>query len=239
MSYYGPPPPAGFNPRWGRDEGIQPPHAGGSGGFIPQPPVYGQPAGYGMPAAAPGYGYMPQPAVYGQPAGYGMSAPANNQGYTYMSGMGGGTRHPQPYPLVNPDLPAANMTNSTGGVGCEPGYNYFFSPEHTKVHVVKSGSTPPWELPRNFSVPFHACHIPTSTTVGELLKGMGATNPLAKKNKVWEVVQGGNGKWYKGLGFNADDGASMDKTMKEVGWDSTRSGLPGGKPVVYLYITKD
>lgn len=131
------------------------------------------------------------------------------------------------------------MTNSTGGVGCEPGYNYFFAPEHTKVHVIKSGATPPWELPRHFRVAFHACHIPVSTTVGELLRGMGATNPVAKKNKVTEVVQGGNGTWYKGVGFNGEDGAAMAKTLKEIGWDSSRAGMPGSKPVVYLYITKD
>ncbi|KAB5536337.1 hypothetical protein GE09DRAFT_346461 [Coniochaeta sp. 2T2.1] len=239
MAYYGPPPVGGFNPRWGRDEGIQPPHSGGAG-FIPQAQGYPQPAIYGAPSMVPGYGYQ-QPSLQAQGYYYPPAAPqpANPSAFGYVSGLGGGTRHPQPYPVVDPDLPAANMTNSTGGVGCEPGYNYFFSQEHTKIHVLKSGSTPPWELPRNFSVPFHACHVPVSTTVGELLKGMGATNPVAKKNKVFEVVQGGNGKWYKGLSFNADDGPAMGKTLKEVGWDSTRSGLPGRKPVVYLYITKD
>jgi hypothetical protein len=234
MAYFGAPPAGGFNPRWGRDDGIQPPHGGG---YVPQPGVYG------AAPAAQGYGYMPQPQApgyYYPPGATGMPAqsPAAS-GYTYISGMGGGTRHPQPYPIVNPDLPAANMTNSTGGVGCEPGYNYFFPLETTKVHVIKSGSTPPWELPRHFSVPFHACHVPVTTTVGDLLKGMGATNPVAKKNKVWEVVQGGNGKWYKGIGYCADDGPAMEKTLKEIGWDGSRTGNPGGKPVVYLYITKD
>lgn len=197
--------------------------------------------GFGMPAAAPGY-MMPQQQpspYYNFPPGPGIPAqPPNTPGYSYVSGFGGGTRPPQPYPQIDPEIPAANMTNSTGGAGCEPGYNYFFAPEHTKIHVLKSGSTPPWELPGNFSVPFHACHVPVSTTLGELLKGFGATNPIAKKNKVWEVVQGGNGKWYKGLGFNAGEDGDMKKTLKELGWDSTRSGLPGKKPVVYLYITK-
>lgn len=245
MAFYGPPPTGGFNPRWGRDEGAQPPHGAVAGGmpFIPAPQM---PSMYSMPQ---GYGMMPhQPHMMSQPAnpffvpqpapGIPYQQPSQN-GYTYISGIGGGNRHAQPHPLVNPDLPAANMTNSTGGVGCEPGYNYFFGPEHTKVHIIKSGATPPWELPRNFSVPFHACHVPTSTTVGDLLRGFGATNPIRKKNKVWEVVQGGNGKWYKGLSFNGDQDDEMGKTMKELGWDSSRSGLPGRKPVVYLYITKD
>ena len=251
MAFFNPPSAGGFNPAWGRDEGVQPPHsgggAGGIGGGYPfgQAQVYGQPPIWAMPVAGSGYGYMPQPAgpgygYYPPPGAAGIPPQApNTQGYTWVSGMGGGTQRPQPHPTVNPDLPASNMTNSTGGVGCEPGYNYFFSPEHTKVHVVKSGATAPWELPRHLSVPFHACHIPVSTTVGELLSGMGATNPVAKKNRVTEVVQGGNGRWYKGVGFNGEDGEAMGRTLKEVGWDSTRSGLPTGKPVVYLYITKD
>ena len=41
MAYFGPPPAGGFNPRWGRDEGIQPPH---TGGYAAQIPGYPQPA---------------------------------------------------------------------------------------------------------------------------------------------------------------------------------------------------
>jgi hypothetical protein len=193
-----------------------------------------------MPPLAPGFMGFPQQQpmpMYGYPPGI-APQPPNTQGFSYVSGFGGGTRAPQPHPLIDPEIPSANMTNSTGGAGCEPGYNYFFGPEHTKIHVLKT-PTPPWELPENFSVPFHACHVPTGVTIGELLKGFGATNPVAKKNRLWEVVQGGNGKWYKGLGFNAGEDADMIKTCKEVGWDSSRSGLPGKKPVVYLYIRKD
>jgi hypothetical protein len=141
--------------------------------------------------------------------------------------------------VINPELPAANMTNSTGGVGCEPGYNYFFSPEHTKIHVLKTGATPPWQLPANFQISFHACHVPVSTTIGELMRGFGATNPVPKKNKIYEVVQGGNGSWYKGLCFSGENAADMKRTLKDLGWDKSRTGLLGSKPVVYLYVTKD
>lgn len=233
MAYCGPPSASGFNPRWGRDEGVQPPHAGG---YAAQPCAYGA----AEPQAAPWWWYYYPPGAYAPAAGLVVPPPPPPAAVpAYVSGMGGGTRHPQAYPIVDSDLPAANMTNSTGGVGCEPGYNYFFAGEHTKVHVFKTGPTPPWELPRRESMPFHACHIPVNTTVGDLLRGMGANNPAAKKNRVCEVVQGGNGKWYKGIGFSGDDAAAMAKTLKEVGWDSSRTGQPGGKPVVYLYITKD
>ncbi|KAK1767391.1 hypothetical protein QBC33DRAFT_538201 [Phialemonium atrogriseum] len=131
------------------------------------------------------------------------------------------------------------MTNSTGGVGCEPGYNYFFPAEHTKLHVLRSPDSPPWQLPAHTSIPFYAVHAPVSTTLAELLEGLGATNRVPKKNRVAEVVQGGNGKWYKGVSFGEDSAKDMKRTLKEVGWDKSRTGLPGQKPVVYLYVTSD
>ncbi|KAK0609984.1 hypothetical protein B0T17DRAFT_545651 [Bombardia bombarda] len=129
------------------------------------------------------------------------------------------------------------MTNSTGGVGCEPGYNYFFQTENTKIHILKCAK-PPWEQRQDAAIPFHACHVPVSTTVAELLVGFGACNPIPKLNTVTEVVQGGNGKWYKGITFTGDMLPKMAMTCKTLGWDKTRTGLPGQKPVVYLYITK-
>ncbi|KAL1844855.1 hypothetical protein VTK73DRAFT_1660 [Phialemonium thermophilum] len=223
---------SGTNPRWGRDERAPPTFGPGGLGTMPAAPAYTYQYYPGMPAPSP---FIPFP-----PAGAGIPTPQPQQtAYSYISGLGGGNRHPQPYPIIDPDMPAANMTNSTGGVGCEPGYNYFFAPEHTKIHVLKSGATPPWQLPAHFSVPFHACHVPVSTTVGELLRGFGANNPIPKKNRVTEVVQGGNGRWYRGVSFSGESTADMNRTLKEIGWDKHRSGLPGKKPVVYLYITKD
>ena len=126
----------------------------------------------------------------------------------------------------------------TGGVGCEPGYNYYFPALHTKIHVIKAQS-PPWRLPAGMSLHFGAYHVPTNTTVAELLKGFGATNSTAKKNRVTEVVQGGNGKWYKGLSIAGDDKDDLKKGLKDLGWDHTRTGRPGEKPVVWLWITRD
>lgn len=248
-------PSGGSNPAWGRDQGGAP--TAGQG-----PYSYGYGYGYGYGAYNyGGVGHVPYvnqhhqyyPQHYPQQAAYGAQYYANTApgfaiptphpqqrgGYTYLSGFGGGTRHAQPHPIINPEMPATNMTNSTGGVGCEPGYNYFFAAENTKVHVLKSGSTPPWQLTPNTTVPFHACHVPVTTTIAELLRGFGATNPVPKKNRLTEVVQGGNGKWYKGISFSGDVAKEMSMTVKDVGWDKTRTGLPGQKPVVVLYITKD
>lgn len=148
----------------------------------------------------------------------------------------GQLQHPQP--IIDPSLPAANMSNTTGGVGCEPGYNYFFAAEHTKIHVLLTGDTPPWQLPPNFAVEFRACHVPLNTTLADVLKGFGATNPDDRRNRLTEVHQGGNGRWYRGISYQGDEEDHMKKQIREVGWDSSRTGQPGGKPVVYLYVTK-
>ena len=225
---------AGSNPRWGRDDRAAPT-------INLNPSIYGTYAyqfPYFLPQAnAIPIGHYPIGANH-LPTPQAQQPQQPQHGYAYMSGLGGGNRHPQARPAAHPDLPAANMTNSTGGVGCEPGYNYFFPAEHTKVHVLKCGATPPWQLPTNMTIPFHACHVPVSTTVGELLAGFGANNPNAKMNRVTEVVQGGNGRWYKGISFGGDNDKQMKTTLKELGWDKSRSGLPGDRPVVYLYVTK-
>ncbi|KAJ4422625.1 hypothetical protein N0V82_002744 [Gnomoniopsis sp. IMI 355080] len=224
----------GNNPRFGRDTDGQSPNRQAGGGFpffFPQhfshpvrffgqhQPVFNMPFA-GMGPFAPGY-----------PPGY---PPGAARPITWPSG---GTA-PANLPIRDPLLPSASLRNSTGGVGCEVGYNYFFPAEHTKIHVLQTGDTPPWLIPSTFAFPFHAVHVPVNTFLGDLLKGFGACNPDASKNRIFEVHQGGGGKWYKGMCLKGDDSDMMDKTIKSIGWDATRTGLAGGKPVVYLYVTK-
>lgn len=212
------------NPTFGRDNGPPPPGAAQPAGvpiIMPGQPMYYQQAPYAQP--------LVQPA----PLGYHtVGAPVMNP-----AGIIGG-RGPQTYPAVDPSMPAANMSNSTGGVGCEPGYNYFFPQEHTKIHVLKSGSTPPWQLPGGYTVPFHAAHVPVNTTLRELMKGFGAVNPIPSKNIIVECTVGGGGKWYKGVTLTGEDKDKLDKPIKTFGWDSSRTGLAGEKPVVSLYVMK-
>lgn len=233
MAFYG----SGRNPAFGRDTGPPPPGARGSHGVAP---------GYGYPQQ---FGYQPFPAYYPQQQYYGgaygraFAAPgqapymARNAQATQFAAMSQG-QGLSGNPVINPSMPAANLTNSTGGVGCEPGYNYFFPSEHTKIHVLRTGDTPPWSLPPSYSASFAAVHVPVNTTIGDLLKGFGATNPDPRKNRVIELHQGGDGKWYKGMAFKGDNEKDMAKEVRSVGWDKTRNGLPGGKPVVYVYVTK-
>ncbi|KAK9442496.1 hypothetical protein VB005_03559 [Metarhizium brunneum] len=186
---------------------------------LANPGVY--PASY-VPQAGPAGGYYTQQTFAYQPNGTGNILP----------------RQPQPWPAIDPTMPAAQMTNSTGGVGCEPGYNLFFAAEHTKAHVFRS-NIPPWQLPATAQLPFKAVHIPCNTTFEELLKGFGCTNPVPKKNKVFEIQSAGGGKWYKGLEVNGGNKDLVKKSIKEIGWDATRTGNPREKPVVCLWFCKD
>ena len=129
------------------------------------------------------------------------------------------------------------MTNSTGGRGCEPGYNYFFPRETTKVHVFHS-ETAPWQLLPQTQLPYRASHVPCDTTMGSLLRGFGCDNPNPRKNRVYELVSCGNGRWYKGVCVDGKNKDMLDKTMSDMGWDASRTGNPGEKPVVCLWFCK-
>lgn len=185
-----------------------------------------QPHVWGFPTTVPGYvppsTYPPQFAYTHQPNGTGSYLP----------------RQPQANPQVDPDVPALNLTNSTGGVGCEPGYNYWFSPANTKLHFFQT-TTAPWHLPETAQIPFKALHVPVTVTFAELFKGTGCTNPTPKKNRVYEVISAGGGRWYKGLEVTGADKDMLKKPIRDVGWDETRTGLPGEKPAVYLWMCKD
>ncbi|ODA77579.1 hypothetical protein RJ55_07208 [Drechmeria coniospora] len=245
----------GWNPITGRDSsGSRPPlapygapvpsqgqpyiyHTGGPGyNLVMAPPYNGWAnATYSMHAvgasAIPGGTYLGQQGMGGYHAQHTFAYQPNGAGNMLP-------RQPQPWPRIDPEMPAAQMTNSSGGLGCEPGYNYFFPAEHTKAHVFKS-SRPPWQLPAYTQIPFMATHIPTNTTFAELMKGFGCTNPVAKKNRVVEIIAGGGGKWYKGMEVGGGDKASLTKTIGEVGWDSTRTGGVCEKPVVCLWFCKE
>ncbi|EXF73973.1 hypothetical protein CFIO01_05799 [Colletotrichum fioriniae PJ7] len=220
-------------PRWGE------PYIPHTGYGTPAPAPYGtyyypattsyQPYPGSAAYAWPGSGIQQQGSYYPQPGTYPLQ-PGGQATYT--------PRTATTLPTLDPRNPAAHLSNSTGGTGCEPGYNYFFPAAHTKIHVFRT-STPPWQLPLNARIQFSAFHVPVNTTLAEVLKGFGATNPNPKKNKCFEIVQAGNGRWYKGLCFSGDDKEMMKKSVKEVGWDGERSGVPGGKPVVCVWLVKD
>ncbi|KAM5345872.1 hypothetical protein ACJ41O_011733 [Fusarium nematophilum] len=215
------------------------PHIGGPGYNIGLAPQYNGYMAYGVGVAPSPYGMQAQ-AAYGAPFQGQVGGFQTQRTFAYQPNGTGNVlpRQPQPHPNIDSGMPAAQMTNSSGGVGCEPGYNYFFPAEHTKVHVFKS-ETPPWQLPANAQIPFIASHVPCDTKLADLLKGFGCTNPTSKKNRCFEIISGGNGKWYKGFSYGGDEKDALKMMMKDVGWDSSRTGHPDGKPVVCLWFCKN
>ena len=179
---------------------------------------------------------MPMPPPYNQNLGMPIAQNGFVNPIPFLPVQEG--RFPNPAPPYDPTCPAATMVNSTGGVGCEPGYNYYFPGEHTKFHIVKSNIAP-WTMPAGMELKFGAYHVPCNLTLADVLQGFGARNPERKKNKLTEMMVGHSGKWYKGITIAGDNEKMMDLTLKEMGWDSTRTGRPGEKPVVNLWITKD
>ncbi|KAM7213264.1 hypothetical protein V8F06_011330 [Rhypophila decipiens] len=227
-------PMGGVNPVHGRDLGPAPPSTRQlmPGGMNPVSNGYAL-AGSNTPNPSGCVYYVVAGSHSGSPPSMTMAL-GQTQRPTNNSAM---ARVPRLLPAINPNMPAANMTNSTGGVGCEPGYNYFFPPEHAKIIVIQT-QTPPWRLPANATFPMIACHISTKTTIAELMAGFGAIHPEKNKNSVSEVIQKGNGGWIKALSLNGAEKKELKQTMGEVGWDKTRTGLPGQKPVIYLYFTR-
>lgn len=217
----------GWNPQHGHDNGPR-----GSMPFYPGNPFMPPPGpgfGYGVPY---GYGYpvMPMPVPVGDHTMPQFPIQPNGAGNPFA-------RMPGPAPAVDPDMPSAHLTNSTGGTGCEPGFNYFFAADHAKVYVLRCDS-PPWQAPDTTQIGFTASHVPTNVTVGELMRGFGCDNPVAKKNKVVEVVPGGQGNWYKGMVISGDDKDLIKMPLQEIGWDSQRGDESQGRPGIFLWFCR-
>jgi hypothetical protein len=206
-------------------------------GYGGPPPPYGAP-----PYAAPPYGApyaAPYAAPYSAAPALGATYALDERGqlFHYISGFNGSGRYPQPAPVVDPDFPAANLINSTGGVGAEPGYNFFFPTRSAKIAVLKCPN-PPWKVPPG-TVPgddlMHKAHIPASVTIAELLVGFGCQNADKSKNQLWEVYEQGGGRWGWKEHITGDDEVMTARTVLDMGWCEERNG---DVPVTYLWFSK-
>ncbi|KAL1843953.1 hypothetical protein VTJ49DRAFT_6357 [Mycothermus thermophilus] len=245
-------PTGGSNPKHGRDQGSAPPQAStpGINNNHPTAPDAGMMNTYAYIPTMPAMYHFYSP-YYVAPPPYTPVAPATTVptlgtaiavdpytglAYQYVSGLAGSGRHPTSAPPVDPDFPAANHINTTGGAGLEPGFNYFFPNEHANVIVLKC-TTAPWKLgPGSYTdIPFHAAKVPANVTMSELLAGFGANNPDKAKNQFWEVYQQGGGAWGWKEHVKGDDALTMARTVKDMGWTQKRGGK---QQPVYLWITK-
>ncbi|KAI1264755.1 hypothetical protein F5Y18DRAFT_78166 [Xylariaceae sp. FL1019] len=227
--YYGA---AGWNPQFGHDA---------TRSRRAPPPALAHQPGVSFPAQ-PGVAPVQAPAV-SAPGFINMgnhNIQSTNLGPLLYGGHGnthGDLRAPTAHPRLDPRFPGMNVVNATGGAGLEPGYNYLWHNDHAKIHVFTTKS-PPWRA-AGANLPYVRFYVPTNTKMGELMDRLGATNKNPKKNRIVEVTEGGNGNWYSGSIFNGAELEDTDKDLKSLGWDRSCSGLPGKRPPIWIWVTKD
>lgn len=202
--------PSGSNTLYGPDLGPTPP---GFSGAV-QPPQ----APWAMPMPGAFNNFWPPPSPFGLPL---------------------------PAPIPNPidhGFPGTQLKNWSGGYGIEPGYNYLYPPKHAKIHVFKT-KTKPWAVNQtimpNDDLQHVKLYVPITTTVKELMQGLGCCNGDAGKNILYECVEKGGGRWASGIVVKGDNKDEMKKSIEDKGWDHTRTGGFGKRPVTWLWATSD
>jgi hypothetical protein len=219
----------GHNPIHGSDIGPPPP-----GFFAGNPNLYHSQAYFpGTVSPAQGYGFQVQhmqiPVMDGiQPMMYAHHPYFPNTTWPGSSG-----------PLDH-GYPGILLRNHTGGKGMPPGYNYIFPCEHTAIHVFKT-TTKPWQstIWSNDNRSHAKFYVPSTMTTKELMQALGCCNDDAGKNIMYECVEKGNGQWVTGMRFKGDDKDKMKAAISQWGWDKSRTGIPGQKPVVWLWVTSE
>ncbi|KAK4446483.1 hypothetical protein QBC34DRAFT_496784 [Podospora aff. communis PSN243] len=122
------------------------------------------------------------------------------------------------------------VTPSTGTALTLPGRpnptTAFPPPNHLKIRILHT-SLQPWTIPSPSStpIPITELWVPESLTIRSFLHLLGRTPP--ERTIIYEVSAGGNGKLYKGLEVHGYMPGVLDKTLKSVGWDASRSGRVG------------
>jgi len=69
------------------------------------------------------------------------------------------------------------------------------------------------------------------------MQNLGCKNSEASQNIIIECCEKGNGKWATGLRIKGDDKERMKKSIDTWGWDKSRTGHPGEKGVVWLWVS--
>ncbi|KAH6677121.1 hypothetical protein B0J14DRAFT_635869 [Halenospora varia] len=232
----GPPPPS-FGPSQGAGS---PQYRSGFWSALPTP-AFGWPAIPAVPAVpvTPGIGVTPPPPYAVGP--FVANGPIMTpQPFPY--GGGGSWPSIPPVPSQNADFPCIHLRNHTGGVGLPPGYDYAFPSEHCNIHVFKTKEKP-WQHSGPLWAWDQTTHVklmvPCRATVKELMQNLGCVNEDAKKNVLYEVTEHGNGRWLRGLEIKGDDKDKVKKTIADMGWDKTRTGNVGERPVVWLWVLKE
>jgi hypothetical protein len=202
--------------------------ASGNGYGIQQPSC----AGFMPPPAPTGFGWFDLAQSFNQPFNQPFSGfmPSGNLPFPFgqYSGI------PNAGKFNDGGFPGIAYKNAHGGYGLEPGYNYIFPQEHCKIHVLISDK-PPWQNDGQYQK--RCFEVPCGLTIKGLMQGFGCNNPDPKKNKLYELSQGGDGRWYVGFQVHGGEDKKMKMAIEEVGWNKKRNGVD--QDFVWLYFTKD
>jgi hypothetical protein len=98
--------------------------------------------------------------------------------------------------------------------------------DHLIIRILLAPNQP-WNITsRSDPIPFYELWVPETLTIRAFLQVLGRPAPI-ERTIIYEVSAAGNGKWYKGLEVHGYMPGVLDKTLKSVGWDSSRDGRVG------------
>ena len=183
-------------------------------------------------APVPGYIQLPTPVPTGGPAQH-APAPAHAPvqpppGWQTIVIPGPDGSPPPPPPPYSPTLQPDEVME-----------RYTAAPDWTRVHILDS-IIPPWQIPAGSTqpIPFKPFFVHSPTKFKEFFTAMRA-NPTSIA--ATEVIPGGNGVWFCGVGIKGSNSLDLDKRLMDLGWDGNRTGrttVPGERDVVWLWLNR-
>ncbi|KAK0648679.1 hypothetical protein B0T16DRAFT_408605 [Cercophora newfieldiana] len=193
----------------------------------PQPGVALAPASYSFVSPAT-FGSMstalvPASTVLTQAAPPPASLPLNPMPGTYPTNYL--TWHP---PASAVALPSTNLQVNQG-------YSCLFPGEIVKIRILIC-TREPWTINDKEPIQFEALDVPASMTIKDFLAELRLP---PERSIIYEVSEAGNGKWNKGLVVDGCVPEALKQTLKQVGWDASRSGkvgIPGHREELSLWL---
>ncbi|EKG22560.1 hypothetical protein MPH_00133 [Macrophomina phaseolina MS6] len=114
-----------------------------------------------------------------------------------------------------------------------------YNPKQTRLHVFQSNDLTPWADAKKRAVvvrktpPFNIWEADVGWTVKQLLEYLGKGDD---KWAITEVVEAGNGRWYRGSTIKHKDERAAE-TLATQGWTDKR-GKPFGQTPVWVIVHK-
>lgn len=83
-------------------------------------------------------------------------------------------------------------------------------------------------------------NITMSTTdkLSDLMGVLGLKSQFPTKHILFEITKSTSGGWCKGMEYHTLD-RYQGRMLRELGWDETRTGNQGERPLVYLWVCEE